>query len=355
MAADTTWLADLMASTLPLGLGDADDPEEGPMIGWFLRSLPYVIGVGLAMAIVLYGAVPQFRTYFAQRRAATPVDTAAGAASVAPDAGGALSAAELTRRITSSVDFVRYPDVALDIESSRITLGGTVESSAARTALETDVRRAAPGVDVVNRIELEARATSGTGRDAGAARVATAAVTASTVGTGGATATTVRPSPATTAAPPASTAPPTSAPGTAAAPATTAPAAPAARPVTPAVDAVLAEIRALLAAEPIRFASSDPQPLPESQATLDRLAVVLRGLTEGRIEIAGHTDDVGSPDANLDLSQDRAGRVRNELLARGVPADRLVAVGYGSTRPLVANDTEENRLLNRRIDLVAAS
>ena len=72
-------------------------------------------------------------------------------------------------------------------------------------------------------------------------------------------------------------------------------------------------------------------------------------------EIGGHTDNVGDEQANLELSQRRAEVVRDQLAARGVPADALVARGYGMTQPIADNETEEGRARNRRTSIVWSS
>ena len=67
-----------------------------------------------------------------------------------------------------------------------------------------------------------------------------------------------------------------------------------------------------------------------------------------RIEIQGHTDDVGSDAANLNLSQNRAESVRNYLITKGIDANRVQAKGYGETQPIAGNDSEAGRAQNRR-------
>jgi OmpA-OmpF porin, OOP family len=67
------------------------------------------------------------------------------------------------------------------------------------------------------------------------------------------------------------------------------------------------------------------------------------------IEIGGHTDSSGNPEANLTLSQQRAEVVRTTLIDSGVSADVLRAKGYGDTQPVASNDTAEGRFQNRRI------
>jgi outer membrane protein OmpA-like peptidoglycan-associated protein len=70
------------------------------------------------------------------------------------------------------------------------------------------------------------------------------------------------------------------------------------------------------------------------------------------IEISAHTDDVGTDEYNLDLSNKRAFSVTNYLRNHGVPSSQLVAKGYGKSRPLVENTSDENRAKNRRVELV---
>jgi outer membrane protein OmpA-like peptidoglycan-associated protein len=68
------------------------------------------------------------------------------------------------------------------------------------------------------------------------------------------------------------------------------------------------------------------------------------------IAIAGHTDNVGEPGANMLLSVERANAVANYLITRGVSGSRLKASGYGDTKPAVPNDTPENQAKNRRTE-----
>ena len=70
------------------------------------------------------------------------------------------------------------------------------------------------------------------------------------------------------------------------------------------------------------------------------------------VELAGHTDNVGSDAYNLKLSQERAGVVRQALVDKGIAPERLTAKGYGSTKPIYPNDTDEHRALNRRTEMI---
>lgn len=89
---------------------------------------------------------------------------------------------------------------------------------------------------------------------------------------------------------------------------------------------------------------------PGSKQELDELADMLIDYPRMRIEVEGHTDDVGSEAFNVALSQDRAKAVVDFLLKRKVEKDRISWKGYGKARPLVPNTTEENKALNRRVE-----
>lgn len=84
--------------------------------------------------------------------------------------------------------------------------------------------------------------------------------------------------------------------------------------------------------------------------SLSKAAATLKA-SETNIIVQGHTDSTGSAAVNQPLSERRAAHVRDFLAANGVPASRMSAVGYGSNRPAVANDTDANRTLNRRVQL----
>jgi outer membrane protein OmpA-like peptidoglycan-associated protein len=98
----------------------------------------------------------------------------------------------------------------------------------------------------------------------------------------------------------------------------------------------------------LRFASGSAD-LPASVPELDEAAAVMLANRSLRVEIGGHTDSVGREDANRALSERRAEAVRAYLVARGVAAERLTAVGYGESDPVADNATPEGRAANRRI------
>ena len=91
---------------------------------------------------------------------------------------------------------------------------------------------------------------------------------------------------------------------------------------------------------------------PESAALLDQAAAMLAQASSAKVEVGGHTDNVGAADANLALSQKRAESVRAALVARGIAANRLAAKGYGDTAPVADNRSEDGRAKNRRVELV---
>ncbi|MBL7826764.1 MAG: OmpA family protein [Saprospiraceae bacterium] len=91
---------------------------------------------------------------------------------------------------------------------------------------------------------------------------------------------------------------------------------------------------------------------PEAGPALDSLAVFLKSYPKVRIGIGGHTDDVGTDEFNLDLSERRAQAVRQFLLDRGVADTQLRAKGFGESKPIADNITETGRQANRRVECV---
>ena len=89
---------------------------------------------------------------------------------------------------------------------------------------------------------------------------------------------------------------------------------------------------------------------PDAQFLLQGFASYLKSQKGLRIQINGHTDDVGDADRNLALSEQRAKAVAAYLEELGVSADRMQYKGYGETQPRVANDSATNRALNRRTE-----
>src|SRR4051794_7503841 len=105
-------------------------------------------------------------------------------------------------------------------------------------------------------------------------------------------------------------------------------------------------------AEGILFDTGSDRIRPESDAVLNEIAAMLNTHPELKLEIAGHTDNVGSDEANQALSDNRAASVKKSLMAKGVGADRLDSKGYGSSMPAASNDTPEGKQTNRRVELI---
>lgn len=89
----------------------------------------------------------------------------------------------------------------------------------------------------------------------------------------------------------------------------------------------------------------------ECYPPLDFLYEQLKQNPNMKIEIAGHTDNIGSDEYNLRLSQNRANAVKEYLVNKGISPDRIIAKGYGKSSPLESNDTEIGRARNRRTEV----
>ncbi|RLA76716.1 MAG: flagellar motor protein MotB [Deltaproteobacteria bacterium] len=89
---------------------------------------------------------------------------------------------------------------------------------------------------------------------------------------------------------------------------------------------------------------------------LDKLVSLMKQFPRYKLAIEGHTDDlpINTPrfPSNWELSSARATRVLRYFISKGIPPERLIAVGYGETRPLVPNDSPKNRAKNRRVEFV---
>jgi len=105
----------------------------------------------------------------------------------------------------------------------------------------------------------------------------------------------------------------------------------------------------------IHFRSGKAILTPDSYPILDQIVELLKANPNVKIEIGGHTDSVGSSSYNLRLSEARANSVRGYLIQHGIPAERLMARGYGETRPIAPNTTREGRAQNRRVEFTVLS
>jgi len=94
---------------------------------------------------------------------------------------------------------------------------------------------------------------------------------------------------------------------------------------------------------------------PESLVELNRLFDLLKKNAAMKIEIGGHTDNKGTADYNQKLSESRAQSVYNFLVDHGIDKSRLTYKGYGLTKPIDSNDTEEGRANNRRTEFKVVS
>ncbi|MBX7128220.1 MAG: OmpA family protein [Flavobacteriales bacterium] len=101
----------------------------------------------------------------------------------------------------------------------------------------------------------------------------------------------------------------------------------------------------------IFFNTASAELLPASNLELDKLLRLMKANPTLRIEVGGHTDNVGADADNQKLSEERAVAVSKFLTGYGIEADRVVSAGFGETRPVASNDTEEGRALNRRTEI----
>jgi OOP family OmpA-OmpF porin len=100
------------------------------------------------------------------------------------------------------------------------------------------------------------------------------------------------------------------------------------------------------------FETGSAQLSEEGKMVLDEAASLLLENGDGLMRVVGHTDSVGDRQANQILSEQRAQAVVDYLVAKGVAVEQLRAIGFGDTRPIASNDTDEGRAQNRRIEFV---
>jgi outer membrane protein OmpA-like peptidoglycan-associated protein len=101
----------------------------------------------------------------------------------------------------------------------------------------------------------------------------------------------------------------------------------------------------------ITFAFNDASLQPQFYPVLDEVARTLTEYNQTVVEVAGHTDNVGSDAYNQELSVRRANSVASYLQGRGVMQQRLITVGAGESRPVASNDNETGRAQNRRVEI----
>jgi outer membrane protein OmpA-like peptidoglycan-associated protein len=103
--------------------------------------------------------------------------------------------------------------------------------------------------------------------------------------------------------------------------------------------------------EIVQFETNKSVLLPQSEQLLDEVAAALKEHPEiEEVRVEGHTDSQGTAKLNMKLSDARAAAVRNYLIGKGIDGGRLVAKGFGQTKPVADNNTEEGRYKNRRVE-----
>ncbi|HZR90459.1 MAG TPA: OmpA family protein [Bradyrhizobium sp.] len=126
------------------------------------------------------------------------------------------------------------------------------------------------------------------------------------------------------------------------------------RPAAAPVDASVCQqlFSDLLSKTKIRFLTGRATLDSDSTGLLDHLVETALRCPNATIEIAGHTDSDGEDAANQSLSERRAQAVLDYFVKAGLPADRFTAIGYGSTKPVASNDTDDGKAQNRRIEFL---
>ncbi len=115
-------------------------------------------------------------------------------------------------------------------------------------------------------------------------------------------------------------------------------------------EACLGRFEILSRTDNIYFRSGSAALDARSEPILNSIAEIVRRCPGLRIEVSGHTDADGTASANQRLSEARAGAVAARLAEIGIPAERMVAAGYGEARPAASNDTADGKRRNRRIE-----
>ena len=105
----------------------------------------------------------------------------------------------------------------------------------------------------------------------------------------------------------------------------------------------------------LNFQTASTELTPDSVQSVGDLTAILKAYPNAHVTLTGHTDNTGDVDANQRLSVDRANAVKAMLVSGGVPSDRISTAGYGQSRPIAGNDTDEGRTRNRRIELTVNS
>jgi len=102
----------------------------------------------------------------------------------------------------------------------------------------------------------------------------------------------------------------------------------------------------------INFDTGKSDIRPESRPIIDQVVALLKGNPDLKLSIEGHTDNVGTPQDNKTLSEQRARSMMNAIVSQGIAAARVSAVGWGQDKPAADNRSEEGRAKNRRVEIV---
>jgi outer membrane protein OmpA-like peptidoglycan-associated protein len=102
----------------------------------------------------------------------------------------------------------------------------------------------------------------------------------------------------------------------------------------------------------LNFFTGETRITPESVPTVAELVTILKAYPDAEVRLEGHTDSQGDAAANQTLSEQRAAAIQSYLLTQGVAAARMSTAGFGQTKPMADNATEEGRAQNRRLELV---
>lgn len=115
------------------------------------------------------------------------------------------------------------------------------------------------------------------------------------------------------------------------------------------------EVGSHMVLKKVLFKQSTAVLLDQSYPQLDSITDFLIKNPTIHIEVAGHTDTNGSKNANLKLSKERAAEIKSYFEKKGVAPDRITSNGYGGSKPIAPNNTEESRQLNRRVEFIITS
>jgi len=116
------------------------------------------------------------------------------------------------------------------------------------------------------------------------------------------------------------------------------------------VDAKGCPIEQTVVFQNVNFETNSAVLTGQATHVLDSVVGALKDQPNMRVEIGGHTDSTGTPTYNLVLSQQRAESVRQYLIGKGIDGGRMTTQGYGETKPVASNKTEEGKAQNRRVE-----